>query len=89
MQERTIHISSVDRQKIGKNKAKDFIIKFDPVLKVQFNMTHEFALDKVTMTYSRHNISDQYQNNEIKYSPDGEFNGKQSNLKTECILTQT
>ena len=32
-------------------------------------MTHELALDKVTMTYSWHNISDQYQNNQIKYSP--------------------
>ena len=34
-------------------------------------MTHEIALDKVTMTYSWHNISEQYQNNQIKYSPDG------------------
>ena len=34
-------------------------------------MTHEFALDKVTMTYSWQNISDKYQNNEMKYSPDG------------------
>ena len=51
MQERAIHISSVDRQKIGKkNKAEDFIIKFDPLLKLQNNMTHKLALDKVTMT---------------------------------------
>ena len=71
MQERAIHISSVDRQKIGKNKAEDFIIKFDPVLKLQNNMTHEVASDKVTMTYSWHNISEQYQNNEIKYTPNG------------------
>ena len=71
MQERAIHISSVDRQKIGKNKAEDFISKFDPVLKLQNNMTHELALDKVIMTYSWHNISDQYQNNKIKYSTDG------------------
>ena len=34
-------------------------------------MTHEIALDKATMTYSWHNISDQYQNNQMKYSPDG------------------
>ena len=34
-------------------------------------MTHEIAVDKVTMTYSWHNISEQYQNNQIKYSPDG------------------
>ena len=57
MQERAIHISSVDRQKIGQNKA-DVIIKFDPVLKLQNNMTHEIALDKATLTYSWHNISD-------------------------------
>ena len=34
-------------------------------------MTHELPLDKVTLTYSWHNISDQYQNNKIKYSNDG------------------
>ena len=34
-------------------------------------MTHELALDKVTMTYSWHNISDQSKNNKMKYSPDG------------------
>ena len=71
MQERAINISSVKRQKIGQNKAEDFIIKSDPVLKLQNDMTHEIALDKVTMTYSWHNISDEYQNNQIKYSPNG------------------
>ena len=71
MQERAIQISSVNRQKIGQNKAGDFIIKFDPVLKLQNNMTYEIALDKATKTYSWHNISEQYQNKEIKYSPDG------------------
>ena len=71
MQQRAIHISSVKRQKIGENKAEDFIIKIDPVLKLQNDMTHEIALDKVSMTYSWHNISDEYQNNQTKYSPDG------------------
>ena len=82
MQERAIHISSVDRQKIGQNKAEDFIIKFDPVLKLQNNMTHELALDEVTMTYSWHNISDQYQSNEI-------YGGQPSNLWMGCTLIQT
>ena len=45
MQERAIHISSVDRQKIGKNIAEDFKIKFDTVLKLQNDMTHKMALD--------------------------------------------
>ena len=57
MQERAIHISSVDRQKIGQNKAEDFIIDIDSVLKLQNNMTHEIALDKATMTYSISQIS--------------------------------
>ena len=39
MQERALLISSVNRQKIGQNKAEDFIIKFDPVLKLQNDMT--------------------------------------------------
>ena len=60
----------IDR-KSEKNKAEDFIIKFDPVLKLQNNITHKLALDKVIMTYSWHNISDQYKNNTIKYSTDG------------------
>ena len=34
-------------------------------------MTYELALDKVNMSYSWHNISEQYQNNQIKYSPNG------------------
>ena len=58
MQDRAIHISSVNRQKIEQNKAEDFRIKFDPVLKLQCNMTHEIALDKATITYSWHNITD-------------------------------
>ena len=96
MQERALHISSVNRQKIGQNKAGDFIIKFDPVLKLQSNMTHEIALDKATMTYSWHNISDQYQNNQIKYSPDcgtssSSLDGgsSSSNLWMGCTLIET
>ena len=71
MQERAIHISSVDRQKIGKSKVEDFIIKFTPVSQIQNNMTHKLAMDKVSMTYSWHNISDQYKYNKIKYSTNG------------------
>ena len=41
MQERTIHISSINRQKIRKNKPEDFIVKFHPVLKLDPNMQHE------------------------------------------------
>ena len=46
------------------------MIKFNPILKLEDNMKHEFAMAKVSMTYSWHNISDQYKNNKIKYSPE-------------------
>ena len=52
-------------------------------------MTHEIALEKATMTYSWHNISDQYQNNQIKYSPDGGTSWETSNLWMGCALIQT
>ena len=57
MQERAVHISSVDRQKIGKNNPEDFIIKLDTVLKLQNNMTHEIALDKVTLAQYFRSVS--------------------------------
>lgn len=71
MQERAIHISSVNRQKIGRNRPDDFIIKFDPPMHLDRNMDHEIAMDRVSMAYSWHNINDEYNNNQIKYSPDG------------------
>ena len=71
MQERAIHISSVNRQKIGRNLPEDFIIKFDPVLKLDGNMYHELAADRISMTYSWHNINREYGNNTVKYSKDG------------------
>lgn len=70
MTERTIHISSIKRQKIGKNRPEDYIIKFDPVLKLSPYMTHEIAMDRLSMTYSWHNINESYKNNTIKYTTD-------------------
>lgn len=69
--EKVIHISSINREKIGQNKPEDFIIKFDPVMNLDNEITHEMALDKATFTYSWYNITDEYNNNEIKYSHDG------------------
>ena len=34
------------------------------------NMNHELAMDRASMTYSWHNIIEEYGNNKIKYSPD-------------------
>ena len=70
MQERAIHISSVNREKIGTSKAEDFLIKFNPILKLRDDMINEIAVDRLTMTYSWHNINPEYQNNVIKYSTD-------------------
>ena len=51
MQERAFHISSVNRQKIGKNQQEDFIIKLEPTLKLDPNMNYELAMDRTSMTY--------------------------------------
>ena len=85
MQERAIHISSVNRQKIGRSRPEDFIIKFDPPLKLDTTMRHELAVDRVSMTYSWHNVNAGYNNNTIKYSADNGTNGRQSHLLMECI----
>ena len=76
MQERAIHISSVNRQKIGGSRPEDSIIKFDPPLKLDTTMRHELAVDLVSMTYSWHNVKAGYNNNTIKYSPDNGVNWK-------------
>ena len=68
--ERAIHISSINREKIGKSKPENFVIKFDPVMHLSNNMNHELAVDRVSMTYSWHNINTEYGNNNIKYSKD-------------------
>ena len=74
MEERSIYISSVDREKVGKSKTHDFKIKLQTILKLDQNMKHEIAVDTIMMTYSWHNISETYNNNKIKYSHDGGLN---------------
>ena len=70
MQERAINISSINRQKIGRSRPEDFTIKFDPVMHLDTEMHHELAVDRVSMTYSWHNINAEYGNKTIKYSKD-------------------
>ena len=70
MQERVINISSINRQKIRKVSSGDFNIKFDPTLHLNTEMQHELAVDRVSMTYSWHNINAEYGNKTIKYSKD-------------------
>ena len=60
MEERSIYISSIDREKVGKSKTHDFKIKLQKILKLDQNMKHELAVDTVMMTYSWHNISENY-----------------------------
>ena len=67
--ERSIQISSINRERSGVSKPEDFVIKFTPALELS-DMFHEIAMNKVNMTYSWHNISKFYKNNTIKYSPD-------------------
>ena len=71
MQERAINISSINRQKIGRSRPEDFVIKFDPVMHLNTEMHHKLAVDRVSMTYSWHNMNAEYGNKTIKYSKDG------------------
>ena len=68
MQERAININSFNRQKIGRSRPEDYTIKFDPIMHLDTEMRHELAVDRVTMTYSWHNINAEYGNNQIKYT---------------------
>ena len=71
MNESAIHISSVQREKIGVNKPHDFLIKFNPPLKLDPQFKHFLALDRLSMTYSWYNIRSDFNNNTIKYTHDG------------------
>ena len=71
MEERAIHISSVNREKRGENSPGDFNIKFNPPLSLNSEMKHKLALDRLSMTYSWYNIRSDYGNNKIKYTHDG------------------
>ena len=66
MQERAKHISSVNRQKIGRNRPEDFTIKFEPTSQLDKDMQRELAMDRISMTCSWHNINAEYGNNQIK-----------------------
>ena len=70
MQERAININSRNRQKIGRSRPEDYTIKFDLIMHLDTEMRHELAVDRVSMTYSWHNINAEYGNNKIKYSKD-------------------
>ena len=41
MQERAINISSINRQKIGRSRPEDFVIKFNPVMHLDTEMHHD------------------------------------------------
>ena len=71
MNESAIHISSVKREAIGTNKPYDFLVKFNPPLKLDPEFRHFLALDRLSMTYSWYNIRSSYGNNTIKYTHDG------------------
>ena len=69
--ERAIYISSIDREKSGVSKCEDFVIRFTPPIQLDSNYRNEIAVDRISMTYSWHNLTTSYKNNTIKYSNDG------------------
>ena len=71
VQERSIHINSLNRIKMGTSREDDFTVRFDPTLVLsKYKMIHELAVDRLSMTYSWHNITTTYDNNVVRYSPD-------------------
>ena len=70
IEERAIHISSVNREKRGTSRPSDFTIKFNLPLKLDSEMKHELALDRLLMTYAWYNIRSDYGNNTVKYTHD-------------------
>ena len=46
MEERAIHISSINREKRGTSRPGDFTIKFNPSLKLNPEKKHQLALDR-------------------------------------------
>ena len=70
MNNRALHISSINREKIGQNKPEDFIVKFSPPIYLSEEKKCGIALDRFSMTFSWHNVNSTYGNNQIKYSND-------------------
>ena len=86
MNESAIHISSVKREAIGTNKPHDFLVKFNPPLKLDPEYRHFLALDRLSMTYSWYNIrsiTKTIQSN----TPMMDQPGIQLLLQMECIPT--
>ena len=52
MNQRALHISSVDRVKIGRNMPEDFTVKFNPQIYLDQDEQYSIALDKLSMTFS-------------------------------------
>ena len=72
--ERAIYISSINREKTGENRPDNFLIKFNRPLKLDPEMSHSLAIDRLTMTYSWYNIRSSYKNYTIKYTNDRRVN---------------
>ena len=89
MIQRSLHFSSKHRQKVGINRAHDFTIKFNPVLKLSNDMKHEMAVNKILMIYSWHNIMPENENKTIKYSVDGGTNCETITFLMVCTRIPT
>ena len=72
MEERAVHISSVNRVKGGEGKPESFTIRFDPpILLHDKGVINDVALDVASLTYSWHSVAPRYNNDTLKYSHDG------------------
>ena len=87
MQERSINISSINRQILGRSRPEDFVVKFDPTMHLDTEMHHELAVDRVSMTYSWHNINAYMETKQQNIQKIMVQLGKRSISSTVCIHT--
>ena len=76
MSEFILRFSSKNREKSGVSLSHDFTTRFNNPIKLSYDMKHELAVRKISMTYSWYNIRQSYGNNQMKYSPDKGANWK-------------
>lgn len=63
-----LFINSVDGT--GKSASHDFTVRFNPPLHLDRNKDYYIALDSLSMSYSWHNVSSDFNNNKLSYTPD-------------------
>ena len=63
--------SVVARQQNANNRPQDYTVKFNPNIVLGTNREYKIGLVKFQGSYSWRNVQAEYNNNLVRYSPDG------------------